>query len=510
MAVVDNSRSFAPVVPKVQGAVSGQTRTKLHWSVKVYLFLVVLPFAFSLGPVVLTGIRFLMVFLFVQMFTKVFSGKLDKVYPVDYLFLGHVIWIVGSMLVNNPTQVVQYSGATALEFLGGYLLGRTYIRSKQDMIAMFRFAAFLVVCTLPLALYETLTGDPLLVKLMAALPIIDGADKVYSPPRMGLDRVQMGFASPIHYGLYCTLAYSACFVGLRNVTSGFVRLFSAMVIGLCVFFSLSSGALLPLMMQSFLIGWDKAFRSSKSRWWLLFGFFVFCYVTIDLLSNRTPYRVFMTYATFSPATAYYRAAINEYGMNNVWMHPLFGNGLNGWVRPNWLHGNSVDNFWLLTAMRHGIPAFLLVATGYCMALLQVLRKNLGSDPVLESLRLSWLFTMACIGFTLVTVHVWTEIYSYVFFFVGSAIWMIGVQPGEPGTVPDLAPDLASDPRKGSRAKRPLAPLGQAIARSGNLYSRAHPTATRDREPSPSRKDLAIKTEPEKAPRYSRFPAKERE
>ena len=506
MAVVDHNRPFAATVPPGQVAVAGQARASLHWAVKVYLVIIVLPFAFSLGPVVLTGVRCMMAILFIPMFMKVYGGKLGKVYPVDYLFLGHVIWIIVSMIVNNPDQVVQNAGATSLEFLGGYLLGRTFIRSKEDMIGLFRFATFLVACTLPLALYETLTGDPLVVKLMKALPFIDGAAKVYSPPRMGLDRVQMGFASPIHYGLYCTLAYSACFIGLRNVFSGVGRLLSAVCIGFCVFFSLSSGALLPLMMQSFLIGWDKVFRSSKSRWWLLFGFFVFCYVTIDLLSNRTPYRVFMTYATFSPATAYYRAAINQYGMENVWMHPIFGNGLNGWIRPNWLHGNSVDNYWLLMAMRHGIPAFLLVASGYSIALLQVLRKNLGGDPVLESLRLAWLFTVSCIGFTLVTVHIWTEIYSYVFFFVGSAIWMLSVQPGGA----DAAPATAPDPGSGHRSSRHFGPLDQAVARPATSYSRALQPTARDPAALSNGKEAAAPARHEGEPRYSRFPAKQRE
>lgn len=136
----------------------------------------------------------------------------------------------------------------------------------------------------------------------------------------------------------------------------------------------------------------------------------------------------MTYATFSPGTAYWRAAINEFGMNNVWANPFFGLGLNDWVRPEWMHTSSVDNFWLLMAMRYGIPGFVLVLTGYAIALWQVGRWSLGEDQVLLNLRRAWVFTFACLAFTLFTVHVWAEIYALVFFLLGAGIWLLDATP----------------------------------------------------------------------------------
>ena len=36
---------------------------------------------------------------------------------------------------------------------------------------------------------------------------------------------------------------------------------------------------------------------------------------------------------------------------------------------------SVDNFWLLTAMRYGLPAFLLLVAGIAANLVQIVRQQ---------------------------------------------------------------------------------------------------------------------------------------
>ena len=518
MAVVDSSIRFPLSLPGA-GLAAKILGGRLHFIVKIYLILVLLPFAYPAGPLVMTGVRTLLILMILPMMGRLLAGKCGKIWPTDYLFMAHLFWILVTLAVNNPTQVVQNFGSTGMEFLGGYLLGRNFIRSKENMIGLFRFAVFLVICSLPLAIYETLTGRPLIIWLWRYIPGITGSFKASSLPRMGLERVQMGFATPIHYGVYATMAFSVCYVGLKNIYSGTRRMVSTAIVALCIFLSLSSGALLPMLLQMFLIGWNRAFRKSASRWMLLLGFFAFCYVLVDVLSNRTPYRVFMTYATFSPGTAYWRAAINEFGMNNVYAHPIFGIGLNNWVRPAWMHSNSVDNFWLLMAMRHGVPGFLLVASGYGYALWKIMRKDLGNDPVLLNLRLAWVFTFASLAFTLTTVHIWTEIYSYVFFSIGAGMWMLSVSPEDADkTGAEVVPVarggtiLRSAPRQVQPAERQQAPERTAAparsltdAEAGTIARRA----AQAQQTAPGSPPVA----PREAARdtlYTRFPPKSRD
>ena len=58
---------------------------------------------------------------------------------------------------------------------------------------------------------------------------------------------------------------------------------------------------------------------------------------------------------FNAKTGWGRTEVFEYGAAEVLRHPIFGIGLNDWIRP-WWRKPSVDNFYLATAMRFGCVA----------------------------------------------------------------------------------------------------------------------------------------------------------
>lgn len=416
---------------------------KLPLPVVLYLLCVVLPVGFHLGPLALSLLRLLLLAMVVPMLLQLFTGRYGKVLLTDILFMLHILWAAVSIFVNNPQQVIEHVGSFGLEFIGGYLLGRAYIRSAGDFIALARWVVFLAICTLPIALIETATRHPVVLELINKLPGITDVFLVVMQPRMGLDRVQAVFAHPIHYGLFCSVAFSLAFVALHGITRTFWRYGSSTIVAVCGFLALSSGALLAILLQMALILWAKIWSRYWWRWRLLVGLFVLAYIVIDLLSDRTPVRVFMSYATFSVHNAYYRALIFEYGMQNVWANWLFGIGLGDWFRPAYMHGGTVDNFWLVVAMRYGIPAFLLLAVGYAWAIFLVMRRNLDANPVLLQIRRAWVFTFLGLSFTLCTVHVWTNIYSFVFFMFGAGIWMLKVDPAV--TAPAAPPRVDAFP-----------------------------------------------------------------
>jgi hypothetical protein len=209
------------------------------------------------------------------------------------------------------------------------------------------------------------------------------------------------------------------------------------------------------------------------------GLFALAYVVVDLMSNRTPLKVFMTYATFSAHNAYWRSIIFEWGMKNVWANPLFGIGLNDWVRPHYMNSGSMDNFWLVMAVRYGIPGFLLLTIGYVISTAKVMRRNFDTDMRLTLFRRAWVFSVLGLSFTLCTVHVWTNLYSFVFFFFGAGIWLITAEPA------------AGPP-----------PAGPGRRTGGRLLRR--PDAVPDA--SPSLPPSGPGNTPD-GPRYSRFPAR---
>ncbi|MFZ1727097.1 MAG: O-antigen ligase family protein [Albidovulum sp.] len=434
------------------GAVSGLTSVKagLPPVVWLYLIAVVIPVGFNMGSVAMTGLRLLLFFTIIPMSISLFSGKYGKVYPVDYLFFFHIVWMTFALIANNPAGALQNVGSTAIEFLGGYVLARGCIRTPEAFAALIRAILILVILSLPLAIVEARTGTAVLPALIEKVPGLTSVAQVTIEKRLGLNRVQAYFSHPIHYGLFCSVAMSLIFVGMRNIMSLGKRIVSGMAITLGVFLSLSSGALLALMLQFALMSWNHMFRKVTRRWLLLLGLFALAYVVVDLLSNRTPVRVLMSYATFSAHTAYYRSIIFEWGMINVWNNPLLGLGFRNWIRPSFMHSGTVDNFWLVMAMRYGIPGFLLIAAGYADAIWRVGRQKMTPGTTLSDMRLAWMFTFLGLSFTLVTVHIWTSAYSFVFFLLGSGLWFASAVSGD------------------SNATAPAVPTGPVHSRPSNL------------------------------------------
>lgn len=477
------------------------SQVKLPVPVLLYLLAVVTPIQFQLGTISLSPLRLLLLLLVVPLTIRLMMGKYGRLIWTDALFFLHILWAAVAMAANNPELVVEYIGSNSVEFIGAYVLGRVYIRDITTFIALGRALILLVIATLPLAIYEALTGNPIAIETIRNLPGLDSVSIAQNEPRLGLDRVQAVFAHPIHYGLFASVAFSLCFVGFKKIFSLPIRYLLSAIISLCVFFSLSSGALLALLLQMGLIFWAWVLRPLKYKWVLLILVIAFTYILIDILSNRTPIRVFMTYATFSPYNAYWRGLIFEYGIQNVLDNPIFGLGLNDWVRPQFMGISSVDNFWLLMGMRYGLPGFGFLALGFVIPLLHVGLKNLGDDTNLIQFRRAWMITFVGLTFTLSTVHIWATIYSFVFFLFGAGIFFTAVNPRQAGEAPSKEPvpdrqirfrriGLMPRTSQGSTDHEPGPPRPQSNSGTGKTPS-TRDRANLDRE----------------QPRYSRFPKK---
>lgn len=440
----------APAMPMRIGQVvrSAIDLGHLPFAVVLYLMAVVLPMGFNLGPINLNGVRLLLLILILPMSFKLLAGGYGRLLLTDVCFFLHALWFTLALAVNNPSQVVANAGSTGIEIIGGYVLGRAMIRTRADFIALIRTLSTICLCLFPFVLYETATGKAVILRALDALPGLSSLKDIEIGKRLGVFRAQTVFSHPIHSGLFFIMTFSLCFIGLKGVYSEARRWLIGFVCATSCFLALSSGALLALVLQLGLIIWALIFRKVKARWWLLLALFAVAYVVIDLLSNRTPMMVFLSYATFSAHTAYWRTLIFQYGMDNILANPLFGIGLNDWVRPSWMRSGSVDNFWLLTAMRYGIPGFLFLAVGYAWALIKIGRRNFEADRALWTLRRAWMFSFMGLTFTLTTVHIWHAIFSFVFFMFGAGMWMQTAQPetGETRKAPSAAEDRRAGPR----------------------------------------------------------------
>ncbi len=463
-------RSNGPLVPR-EVAVPGVGR--LPVVVWLYLASIALPVGFDIGSLSMSFMRALLLITIIPLFFTLISGRAGRVLPTDIFFILHILWAVVAMAVNSPNQVVENMGSTSAEFLGGYLIGRTLIRTPETFAAFSRALFALVIISLPFVLLESQNGVPIILEAINSVPGLTTYVNIFDTTRMGLERSQWVFAHPIHYGLFCSVGFSLCVVAFKGIFADTKRWVMGVLIGTCTFLALSSGALLALAMQLGLISWAWIFRNHRHRWWYLVGLFVLAYIVVDLLSSRTPIKVFMTYATFSAWNAYWRSIIFEWGMINVWANPFFGLGLRNWVRPSYMSSGSMDNFWLVMAVRYGIPGFLFIVLGYAAAIRRIMRRDFSMDPVVTQFRLAWVFTFLGLSFTLCTVHIWTAIYSFVFMMLGSGMWMATYQPAAAaGTLSGQPAAAGPEPRGAARpvvargGRAPVVPA--AVAESGAI------------------------------------------
>lgn len=479
-------------------------KKRLAWPVLLYLATVLVPLSTAIGPLVITDMRLLLLITTIPLTYRMLRGDYGGRQPTDILFLFFVAWITVALLVNNPGQAIQNAGSNGLEFFGGYILARAYIRSADDFIALARALFAITAITLLPAIYETITGQPIILNLLNHLPAINaGVLPAHAGQRLGLYRVQTVFAHPIHYGLFCTIAFSLAYIGMEGIYGPAKRFAISGLSAFCVFLSLSSGALLAILLQGVLIGWALVFRSVRIRWWLLVGLGVLAYVLVDVLSNRTPLKVFMTYATFSSGTAYWRLLILQWGMFNIFQNPIFGLGLRDWVRPLFMHTNSVDNFWLLIGMRYGIPGFCLLASGYVSGLFRVGLRPFAEGSTLWRLRRAWMFTFVGLTFTLFTVDVWGSMFSVTFFVFGAGMWFTTADP-EAG--PTAVETIDTAPLSFRRALVPKLAGAQHTTFARSAPPKPVPQPPSFTRPGGSTKMARDRQDPQRSapPRFSRY------
>lgn len=402
----------------------------LPMMVSVFILATCTPIYFNLGSLALTPARVVMILLFIPVMLKFVSGAAGKWYFADKMMFAYSVWIAISLLAYDGASMIQYIGITIIETMTPYFLARTMIRNREQYNAFLKFMLVIIVCMAGLAAVEATTGIPIVNR------ILDIPFRVYQQvpdsyeKRLGMMRAQATFLHPILFGVVMALFLAPfIFMPRKDAPGGRGGFLYALPAALACFFSLSTGAWLAMNVQLGLMLWGRMMRENVSRWKILMILTVIGYVVVDLISNRTPFEVFISYMALNSHTAYWRVLIFMFGMDNVWANPFFGIGLGDWVRPSWMFSASVDNFWLLNAMRYGIPGFLLISAMFLGVILAMARARI-ADEFLRNQRNAIIFAIIGCALSLCTVHIWSTTLYMVMFFIGTGMWMADIDDGE--------------------------------------------------------------------------------
>ncbi|MEI4488213.1 hypothetical protein V8J36_18625 [Frigidibacter sp. MR17.14] len=381
----------------------------------LFLFTVLMPIRFSVGGTVLSPIRVYLLIAILPCAIQVFSGRLGRVMLVDWLFLAYGFWLFMSLVITTSGGRIPFAGITAVELVGGYFVGRFLVRTETDYRRMIRFVVIAIACLMPFAVYESFTGKLVIPDLLR--PVFDTPYRGRSAyGRWGLERVYGVFEHPILWGLFCSMPLANAVMLSRGKISKMIPGAGLAIYG--TFISLSSAPLLSIMLQVMMLAWGFVMRG---RWKLLLILTGAAYVVIDMLSNRTPVTLLIGTLTFNPGTGYTRIAIFDYAWAGVKTSPWIGLGFQDWDRPGWLT-TSVDNFWLMIAVRCGIVGAGLLMAAFLMHLVLLSRAKI-ADPGLKALRVGHGIVVVGVAFTLATVYMWGAISVFVMFYLGAGAWL---------------------------------------------------------------------------------------
>lgn len=411
------------------------------WRAIIVIFFMVglvVPFIFFLGPLRLSVYRLILIVLFLPALFSWLSGGAGEKRLIDFLIYAHALWAAAALLVHHGWGGGgEFAGMWIVETVGPFLIARWCIRSEVDFRLFARVWLCCIAVLVPFAVVETLTSHPVLLSILGKIaPVPPNA---VMEQRWGLDRAQASFEHPILFGTFCAGAFGVSYYLARGPHLRRQRLIRCLPTAAATFCSLSVGAWVGFYLQGALMLWELITRRLARRWTILGALFLLAYIVVDILSNRSPFHVFVDYMTFNQGNSYNRILIWNFGTASVWKHPIMGVGLMGWERPWWMHA-SMDNFWLVFAVRYGLPAFAAFAGAVILLCWQLGRRELPQS--IAACRMGLLVTIGGLSIAGATVHYWNATYCLFTFLLGSGMWMLDTKPAQ-AALAEAHPDKAA-------------------------------------------------------------------
>lgn len=402
---------------------------KLSILAVVTLISILIPMEFRIGGLLMTPSRLLFVFTVPVLLVLLLTGRFGRLQIVDWMVFGYCGWMGLATLVHLPEVFVTFIGSNVLIILGGYLTARGTIRSPEQFHSMTKLLVFLIILMIPLALAESLnpnarnTPNMILPPLLEMIPGVSSVTDVLYPPRHGLDRAQVVFSHPIHFGLFCSAAFSLVLIGMQGkITSG-LRITLAGIVLFAVFLSVSSGPFLSAVVQLMLITYLWLTPKVAHRWRNFSIVFGIIYTILEVFSTRMALFVIVSLLSFSTHTAYVRKLLFDFSVEQIKRTPILGNGFNTQsYMPTWMSG-SVDNQWLLAAVIYGLPCFVFLLLAFSIPMFQIGRRDFSTSEELVNIRRAWCFVIISAMLSMATVALWGPVYTYLFFILGSGLWL---------------------------------------------------------------------------------------
>lgn len=346
---------------------------------------------------------------------SVFGGRLRIVWS-DILMLLAVVWISFAMSMNSDADEAFTASIAHFADIGmAYFFGRTAIRNLRDFrIFLFLMAPGLLIVGLFMAL-ESVTHQNIIQPFFSKITGIGWSYR--GDPRLGLMRSQGPFPHPILAGVFLATFISLYWMSGLHRLPRYIGVFAALL----SFFTVSAGTLMALVLSATLLIYNwLTERITNLTWGLFFAVSAIFVFAAELGTNSGSFRLIIRYASFNSDSGSNRVNIWKYGSQSVAEHPWFGIGYGDWIRAQWM-GESVDNFWLLLAMRFGLPAFCLIFLAMIIAIVGLMRRSMQSNLADGRAERGVAISLSVFALTLVSVALWLSAQAWFYILLGIAV-----------------------------------------------------------------------------------------
>jgi len=326
------------------------------------------------------------------------------------------IWLASYMSSGSVATSIVMGGSHTVDIGLSYFLARSAIQTPDDLRRFLILIAPGVFIMSMLIIAESLTHTLIVQRLAGALTGLPYPTRWDT--RLGLMRGMGSFPHPILAGI-CLGSLLPIYLlsGLR----GWPRLLgTAATLG--GFFTLSSAAMLSLIVGGLLVCYDWINDRIANLNWRVFIFLAAVLAAVVEFGSKSGfYSVLIRYASLNQSSAYNRVLIWEFGTQNVAANPWFGIGYSDWDRPEWMVSGSFDHFWLILALRFGIPEFALLFAATLAGIVMVAVRSRRMFPHDARLMRGVAISLGVFALGLMSVSLWMAPLAWFFMLLGVAV-----------------------------------------------------------------------------------------
>lgn len=356
-----------------------------------------------------------------------FRLALQRADLVDILLMALTGLVFASFWHNHGLQkAVESTGIFAIESLGAFYLARLFINSPQRFYWVNQtFITVLALLTI-FTLYEAFSQHRILHDIAERITGHQALDpRLYTHYyiRGGIMRATSLFAHPILYGTLMAMFFPfAVLLVWRYRKLGSLANLGGLVTSMIL--TLSSAPLLSAIFQALTGILVKFWNNARQFWMSVFFGGLGVALLIEALSNRGFFGILISYLTFNPNTGYFRILQWQYTADDIADNLIMGIAHHDWTRPYWMEwmGNSIDSFWLLLILQHGLFALLLLLLACLYAVFHTLNLTHRHCDQHRWMVTAWILSfmsLILIGFT---VDYFGKLQPLFFFMLGAIGW----------------------------------------------------------------------------------------